>query len=35
MYYDLQLKLDKRFWGGFSMTTVYIFSKAMGYQSEL
>jgi hypothetical protein len=34
MYHGLQLKLDKRFSSGFTMTTAYTFSKAMGYQSE-
>jgi Carboxypeptidase regulatory-like domain len=34
MYNGLQLKLDKRFSGGFGMTTAYTFSKALGYQSE-
>ncbi len=34
MYHGLQVKLDRRFTGGFSMTTSYTFSKAMGMQSE-
>ena len=34
MYNGLQTKLDKRFSGGFAMTTTYTFSKAMGMQSE-
>jgi len=34
MYNGLQAKLDKRFSGGFALTTAYTYSKAMGYQSE-
>ncbi len=34
MYNGLQAKLDKRFSGGFAMTTTYTFSKAEGFQSE-
>ena len=34
MYNGLQVKLDKRFSGGFGLTTAYTYSKAMGYQSE-
>jgi hypothetical protein len=30
----LQVKLDKRYSNGFSLTTSYTYSKAMGYQSE-
>ena len=28
------MKLDKRFSGGFAMTTAYTYSKSMGFQSE-
>ena len=34
MYHGLQVKLDKRYSSGFSLTTAYTYSKAMGYQSE-
>jgi len=34
MYHGLQVKLDKRFSGGFGLTTAYTYSKAMGFQSE-
>jgi hypothetical protein len=34
MYNGLQVKLDKRFSGGFALTTAYTYSKAMGFQSE-
>jgi hypothetical protein len=34
MYNGLQVKFDKRFSGGFGITTAYTFSKSMGYQSE-
>ncbi len=34
MYNGLQVKLDKRFSGGFGVTTAYTYGKAMGYQSE-
>jgi hypothetical protein len=34
MYNGLQVKLDRRFSGGFSLTSAYTYSKAMGYQSE-
>ncbi|MDQ2945372.1 MAG: TonB-dependent receptor, partial [Acidobacteriota bacterium] len=34
MYNGLQAKLDKRFSGGFALTTAYTYSKAMGFQSE-
>ncbi|MDP8983345.1 MAG: carboxypeptidase regulatory-like domain-containing protein [Acidobacteriota bacterium] len=33
-YHGLQSKLDKRFSGGFALTTSYTYSKAMGMQSE-
>lgn len=33
-YNGLQVKLDKRFSGGFGMTTAYTYSKSLGYQSE-
>jgi hypothetical protein len=33
-YNALQVKLDKRYSNGFSLTTSYTYSKAMGYQSE-
>ena len=33
-YNGLQVKLDKRFSGGFQMTTAYTYSKSLGYQSE-
>ena len=33
-YNGLQIKLDKRFSGGFAMTTAYTYSKSLGYQSE-
>ncbi|HYM12790.1 MAG TPA: carboxypeptidase-like regulatory domain-containing protein, partial [Bryobacterales bacterium] len=33
-YNALQVKVDRRFSGGFAMTTAYTYSKAMGYQSE-
>ncbi len=33
-YHGLQAKLDKRFSSGFSLTTAYTYSKAMGMQSE-
>jgi hypothetical protein len=34
MYNGLQVKLDRRFAGGFALTTSYTYSKAEGYQSE-
>jgi hypothetical protein len=34
MYNGLQVKLDKRYSNGFSLTTAYTYSKAMGFQSE-
>ncbi len=34
MYNGLQVKLDKRFSGGFALTTAYTWSKSMGFQSE-
>ncbi len=34
MYNGLQVKLDKRFAGGFALTTAYTWSKSMGFQSE-
>jgi hypothetical protein len=34
MYHGLQVKFDKRFSGGFGLTTAYTYSKSMGYQSE-
>ncbi len=33
-YNALQVKLDRRFTGGFLMTTAYTFSKALGYVNE-
>jgi hypothetical protein len=33
-YNGLQVKLDRRFSGGFALTTSYTYSKALGYQSE-
>jgi hypothetical protein len=33
-YNSLQVKADRRFSGGFLMTTAYTFAKAMGYSSE-
>ena len=33
-YESLQVKFDRRFSGGFVMTTAYTFGKAMGYSSE-
>ena len=33
-YNSLQVKIDRRFSGGFLMTTSYTFAKAMGYSSE-
>jgi hypothetical protein len=33
-YNSLQVKIDRRFSGGFLMTTAYTFSKAMGISSE-
>jgi hypothetical protein len=33
-YNSLQTKFDRRFSGGFMLTTAYTFSKAMGYSSE-
>jgi hypothetical protein len=33
-YNSLQVKVDRRFSGGFLMTTSYTFAKAMGYSSE-
>ncbi|MGI8746511.1 MAG: carboxypeptidase regulatory-like domain-containing protein [Bryobacteraceae bacterium] len=33
-YHSLQSKLDHRFSSGFSLTTAYTYSKALGYQSE-
>src|SRR5207248_8851787 len=34
MYHGLQAKLDRRFSGGFALTTSYTYSKAEGFQSE-
>lgn len=33
-YNSLQVKMDRRFAGGFAMTTAYTFGKAMGFQPE-
>lgn len=33
-YNSLQMKIDRRFSGGFLLTTAYTFSKAMGYSAE-
>ncbi len=33
MYNALQVKLDRRFSGGFNLTTAYTWAKGMGYQS--
>jgi hypothetical protein len=33
-YNSLQVKVDRRFSGGFLMTTAYTYSKALGYSSE-
>ena len=33
-YNSLQLKLDRRFSGGFLMTTAYTYGKALGYSAE-
>ncbi len=33
-YHGLQVKFDRRFSGGFLMTTAYTWSKALGYTSE-
>ena len=34
-YNSLQVKLDRRFSGGFLMTTAYTYGKALGYTSEI
>lgn len=34
-YNSLQVKLDRRFSGGFLMTTAYTYGKALGYSSEV
>jgi len=34
MYNGLQIKLDRRYSNGFSLTTAITYSKAMGMQSE-
>jgi hypothetical protein len=34
-YNSLQVKLDRRFSGGFLMTTAYTYGKALGYSSEI
>jgi hypothetical protein len=33
-YNSLQMKFDRRFSGGFSLTTAYTYAKALGYSSE-